>query len=308
MIANLAAAILATQAPTLTDLEKQAALIKPGPDWTANLKQTAAINSGVVGLVEQDKLKADEFERASQIISPANDFRLVQMRYELSLAALSAGDNAAAKTIGAKWDELLVALGRNRRIGMIEFDGGEKYELKPTAQCIVAVLNDPEKAKKAAEASELNPEIQAIVDADQKDRQADWTKLTMKQIEDLATNDRKRLLRIRELVATGSLKNAKDFWAAALVLQHGHTFNDYALAHELSVCSIVLGSPNGPWLSGASYDRLLINSGHPQRFATQYGGGPNGFELNWHDPQKINDTMRVAVVKRTLAEAKARKF
>lgn len=300
---------LVLQTPTLADLEAKASQIKPGGDWQAANKIREEVNNGIVALITENKLKPEDFERASQIVSATgNDFRTSQMQYELSLAGLAAGNENSAKNIAMKWDMFLMTMGRHRRIGAVNFPESERYRVQPTGQGIIDAMKDSAKAEQTAAASKNNEEIQKIVDADQADRRADFSKMTMEQMNALSARDKERLKRIREMVAKGEPKTGADFFNAALVCQHGDTFDDYATAHELSVVATMLGDKRSAWLAGASYDRMLINSGHPQRFTTQYSLSNGVTTLQWFDPERINDTIRVAVVKKTLAQAKAVKF
>lgn len=299
---------LSTQTASLTDLEKLAAAKSTGADWTAAFKDARTLNEGVSSLVEGDLLNANEFERASQVVRfMNNDFRIAEMRYELCLAGLASGDLAAAKTIAAKWDDLMVSMSRPRRIGVFSIPGA-RYRVQATYKGVLEVYKNPDKAKRAATESQLHAEIKKIVDADQADRQIDFSKLRQKDLEAISERDKARQRRIKQLLGQGAPKTAEDFANAALVLQHGEVFDDYALAHELCVASMILGNAKAAWLSGASYDRMLVNGGHPQRFATQYNLGASGYELTWFDPAKINDSMRRAVVRVTLEQAKNRKW
>ncbi len=229
------------------------------------------------------------------------------MRYELCLAALASGHPKAGKTIAGKWDEFLVSMRRPRRVGTFTASG-ELYRVVPTVKSVVNVFKNPEEARKTAASKKDHPEIKQIVDADQADRKLDFSKLSQKEMMAIGHRDEARLKRTHALLQKGEAKTAQDFANAALVLQHGPVFNDYALAHELCVASMILGNPKAAWLSGASYDRMLSHSGHPQRFTTQYQMGPGGYELSWFDPERINDAIRTAVVKVTLERAKNRKW
>ncbi|MEI8282657.1 MAG: hypothetical protein WCG75_09660, partial [Armatimonadota bacterium] len=96
---------------------------------------------------------------------------------------------------------------------------------------------------------------------------------------------------------------------ASLVLQHGSTWRDFSLAHELSICSLILGNKKAAWLSAATYDRMLGSGGYRQRFGTQYGSvGGGKFSLDLVDSTGINDTERKAMHCPTLDEAKNRKW
>ncbi len=132
--------------------------------------------------------------------------------------------------------------------------------------------------------------------------------MTPAQLEEMAKGDVARLRRTKELVQSGDLATADDFDHAALVFQHGNVFEDYATAHELSVCALLLGKRSASWLAGASYDRMLVHCGIPQRFATQYGGVSGVTRLQRVETWGINDSERKRIVKVTLEEARKRKF
>lgn len=308
MLLALPILLLAGQADLLANLEKLSQESKPGTDWVKNLEVGRKLNDGVIQLIASNNLKPEEFERASQLVRPGgNDFRAAQMRYELCLAALASGRSEAGKTIAGKWDEFLVSMSRPRRIGTFVAPG-ELYRVVPSVKSVVDVLKKPEESRKTAATKSDHPEIKKIVDADQADRKLDFSKLSQKEMMDIGHRDEARLKRTHELLRKGEAKTAQDFANAALVLQHGQVFGDYALAHELCVASMILGNVKAAWLSGASYDRMLSHSGHPQRFTTQYQMGPSGYELSWYDPERINDAIRTAVVKVTLEQAKNRKW
>ena len=97
------------------------------------------------------------------------------------------------------------------------------------------------------------------------------------------------------------------FAAASLVLQHGDVYASYALAHELSLCALLLGDKNSAWLLAATYDRMLGAAGHDQRFGTQYRG-ISTVKLIEVDAFGINDTERTAMHCPTLAKALTREF
>lgn len=298
----------------LSVLEAKLAKVKDSREQTQKWGVYEEVEAGMLKLVEDDKLTtAAEFRRAANLFAPSNgDIIPVQAQYEMILVAAAEGDAEARTALGSRWDNLLLAMGRGRRIGVVKMEfpyGGEKFELRPTAPVVLAVYKDFSAASARAKGASSNAEVKQIVDADQDARKFDFSKVTTKQIEDMAKGDVARLKRIKEIVASGDLKTSDDFDNAALVFQHGGTFEDYALAHELSVCALLLGKRSASWLAGASYDRMLVNVGIPQRFATQYGnagGGP--IKLQRYETKAINDTERKLIVRVTLEQAKNRKW
>jgi hypothetical protein len=87
--------------------------------------------------------------------------------------------------------------------------------------------------KPALACKDASREIQAVKDADQKDR-ASWATLTQKQWAKVAKRDLKRRKQIAELFAEGCFKTAQDYMNAALVYQHGevpdHFYQTYIWA------------------------------------------------------------------------------
>ncbi|MGY2732979.1 hypothetical protein [Sphingomonas sp. UYP23] len=111
-----------------------------------------------------------------------------------------------------------------------------------------------------------NAEMTAIYDADQAVRMSktpiDW-KL-------VRPADRARRTRTQELLGTGSLHSADDFYHAAYVYQHGDLPEDYLTAHALAVIAAARGKPEAAWIAAATLDRYLQSIGQPQIYGTQF--------------------------------------
>ena len=92
----------------------------------------------------------------------------------------------------------------------------------------VATDWDPHRTYYPDETEQSNPEMQRIMDEDQKPRQskdmshADWTTINRQ--------DEERRKQVRELLSRGALHTGKDFEQAAFIFQHGSTPDDYLLA------------------------------------------------------------------------------
>lgn len=117
--------------------------------------------------------------------------------------------------------------------------------------------------KKSAIASEL----ETLYLEDQADRNAsgsdiDWEVVSMR--------DEQREIRVKELLALGSLGNGAEYYRAAMILQHASTPDDFLLAHDLCVIAISKGEQKAKWLAAASMDRFLLSIGRQQRFGTQF--------------------------------------
>ena len=181
--------------------------------------------------------------------------------------------------------------------------------MDPAPKSIVLVLANPERARRAAATKTPSQEIEKIVTADQAARASDWSKLTQAQLEAIQKGDAQRKARVLQLLKAGKVVTFQDFERASLVMQHGHGWSDYVIAHELAMCSLLLGSKKSAWLCAATYDRLLGSAGYRQRFGTQYSSDGNGpFKHDPVDTRGINDAMRKALNCPTLKEASERKF
>lgn len=306
--ALLCLAFGAAHSQTLDELEAKAKA-KPG-DFELILAAEPAMREGVQKLVDGDALRtAEDFRRAGMLQMGANRYQepTIAASYQLLLTAAVMGDKEAGKHLGMVWDNLMMATGRYRRIGALKMpfrtSRGDQWWLNPAPEVIRKIYLAPEEAAKAAADAKDNPEVKQLVDADQKARQVDWGHLTAAQMNKIGQEDRDRFHRITVIIDEGRLKTAQDFENAALVCQHGEVFLDYALAHELCACAVLLGSKTASWLAGASYDRMLLSASYLQAFDTQFQG-------NWHIREfttvGINDRMRMAVVHLTLAQSQDR--
>lgn len=116
-----------------------------------------------------------------------------------------------------------------------------------------------------------NAEMAAILAADQAVRQ-DFAAILAGGRENavrLHAEDAVRRAQVKALLDAGALRTAADFYAAALVYQHGDTAQDYLMAHTLAVAALGEGSTESPWLAAATLDRYLQKIGQPQIYGTQ---------------------------------------
>jgi hypothetical protein len=123
----------------------------------------------------------------------------------------------------------------------------------------------------------------------------------------IAPRDRKREARVKELYEAGSLRTGKDFYRAAMVLQHASRPEDYLLAHEFCLAALAKGDQAARWLAAATEDRYLMNVGRPQRFGTQYrSDGPNRPVRLYEIGPGVTDALRRELGVPSLAEAHER--
>ena len=291
--------------PGLADLERQySAASKAQPFDVAKL---LTINDAIMDLAEHDQIvSGDEYLRAEKIIT---DFRfrleVSRERHELCLAALASGNVKAREEIKKTWDGFILATGREQRVGTIRWNNDPRFNAKPTAKSILNVFLHPDNIDKLAKS---NPEVTKIC-ADDQDVRKDWSKLTAKQMMEMGVQDAKRKDRIIKILRDGKVITPEDFDHASLVMQHGTCWEDYCLAHELAICSLIMGNQDSAWLAAATYDRMLRSAGYDQRFGTQYssdGTGPTNFDQT--DTHGLGDAMRKAMHCPTLEQAKNRKW
>lgn len=290
-------------ATVLADLENRSP-----KEWN-NPALITEINGEVIRLVESNRLAtAEDFWRAGVLLQKhMGEFRTGRVSYELWLAAAALGHPGAESGLAMSWDTVLGLIGRPLRIDVFNqaANNSEFSTVDPAPACIQSVLRDPSGARTKASASTDNLEILTIKEADQAVRQTDWSTLTEDQRKAIMDGDRQRNVRMREIVAAGDVRTANDFARAALVMQHSARFPGYQLAHELAVCSLLLGDrQSGRWLVAATYDRMLGSVGLDQRFGTQYGAGG----LRQVDEAGICDAQRKSLGCPTLAEARARQL
>jgi hypothetical protein len=299
-MASLLIASLLLAPATLADLETRFKALPQGHTQQA-LQAGLAFNSQVAEFVQTGKLEtADELWRAAKIYSdPFNNYENSRVRYELGLAAAIKGGKEAREQLPQLWNMLQMSLGRPQRLEGAHMMDSPRFRMEAAPACIQKVHSGS-----APSSSGDNAELKAIVDADQKARQADWSKLTQDDMHKIAEEDEKRLARVLELVAANVPATANDFFAAALVMQHGSFYDHYRLAHELAVAGALLGHSTSKWLAAASYDRMLGSCGHRQRYGTQYGMGG----IQPYDTAGIGDSVRAAMGCPTLEKAINRKL
>ena len=147
-------------------------------------------------------------------------------------------------------------------------------------------------------------ELAKIYDDDQGDRlpgggkPIDWSAVLPR--------DRAREARVkRGMYEAGELHTGKDYYRAAMVLQHASRPEDYLLAHELCVVAVSKGDRDARWLAAATEDRYLMNLGRPQRFGTQYrSDGPDKPVHLYEVGPGVTDALRRELNVPTLDEAR----
>jgi hypothetical protein len=147
--------------------------------------------------------------------------------------------------------------------------------------CLVAVLCSPVQAQ-------TNTRIQQLMQQDSADRANSRGRPWDPKVTE---RDRQRAAAVREELKAGRLKDAKDYYAAALIMQHGEQPDDYRLANSLSWIAFSMAEDpesvparEAAWLYSASWDRLLLSLGRKQWFGTQRIRDPLTFGPGDHYP------------------------
>jgi hypothetical protein len=159
------------------------------------------------------------------------------------------------------------------------------------------------KARNDAHASTLNAELASLTAEDQKDREQedkiDWAVV--------GKRDAERLERARKIAAQGGLRQAEDYFNAALILQHSDKTEDYAQAHEWCLKAVELDPelPSARWLAAATLDRSLMSQGKPQHYGTQFKK-VKGRWILWEVDPAVTDEERIQWEVLTLAESRKR--
>jgi len=126
--------------------------------------------------------------------------------------------------------------------------------------------------------SETRQIIQQLFKADQADRSSTrWKKYSDKRrFEIIARRDVGRRKKLTLVLSHATGLHGRDYFSAGLVMQHSTTKSGIRTARKLAKKSYLLGYQPGRWLYAAATDRLLIMSGKPQRFGTQFRKTPQG--------------------------------
>lgn len=121
----------------------------------------------------------------------------------------------------------------------------------------------------------ISEQIQHIYDSDQSDRKSLKTYLIPTNQKLVIKRDSIRLEKVRN-IHSDYLKQKielsnQDKFNLAMILHHGKTTEDLEKAHELAseVAKSDSEIQNAEWLEKATYDRLQLSLGKPQKYGTQ---------------------------------------
>jgi hypothetical protein len=133
----------------------------------------------------------------------------------------------------------------------------------------------------------LNLELFALYESDQKDR-TDGHSLS---VDMMVARDRARLQRVKAIIAGGGARVARDFFHAAMILQHGRKLDDIRQAHDLALKAAEMDPEHGTarWLAAAAKDRELQALRKPQRYGTQFRMSMGKLRFYRIDPTVTDD-------------------
>ena len=161
----------------------------------------------------------------------------------------------------------------------------------------------------AGEGRSPSREVEELFLADQADRAApaDGHQLTEAEFLAVGARDLARLRRTKDLYRQNLLTSPRDFYHAAVILQHSWdsttAADDHLLAHELAILAFVGKVPGAGYLVAASEDRFLQDDlRRKQRFGTQYPPD-SGLAAG----EGVTDNLRARFGVPSLAELRSRK-
>ena len=144
-----------------------------------------------------------------------------------------------------------------------------------------------------------NSELQKMYNEDQGSRMVnniDWVVLSKQ--------DKEREKRVYEMIDSGLIVTAKDYYNSAMIFQHGSDTLASSMAVKYMRKAIELDSTINKWLLAAAIDRDLMRRKKPQIYGTQYV--KNYGESKWRrydiDTTQVTDTERKVYHVETLAE------
>lgn len=154
---------------------------------------------------------------------------------------------------------------------------------------------------------ESNAALARLMAEDQADRKpaagdVDWSVV--------GPRDDARRAAVLRMLRNGEVRTASDYFAAALIFQHGETVEDIQMAFAMASAGRAIDPTikQLKWLSAAAWDRILMRRGKPQWYGTQYtmNEATKRMELYVVDESAVTDKERAELGVPSLAEAKAR--
>jgi hypothetical protein len=114
-----------------------------------------------------------------------------------------------------------------------------------------------------------NKELTVLFERDQVDHRA--YRLGELSAQNTKANDEVRRTRVYEMLRSGKLQTAQDYFYAAVIFHHGQTFEQYRLSASLAWIAHEL-EPNNTtyaWQTASSWDRMMLKKDRPQWYGVQ---------------------------------------
>jgi TonB family protein len=145
-------------------------------------------------------------------------------------------------------------------------------------------------------ASRTNTDLQQMADQDQYDR--------VHNAPDEGRHDAAHQLAVHKLLASQQLRTGRDYYNAAIIMQHGDSVSDYLKANELAKKALALNPKDraAKTLIAQSWDRYLRHLGQPQWYGTQRFARDGREYLQLLDTTRVTEDERRAYFVGTLAE------
>jgi hypothetical protein len=157
-----------------------------------------------------------------------------------------------------------------------------------------------------ANASSTDHALTRIAASDQADREPGPNKIDWSVVE---KRDAIRREQVMQLLSSGEIRTAEDYFDAALIFQHGDTMQDAQLALALATVASRIDPTNreARVLAADAWDRVMTRAGKPQWYGTQYvrSKTTGKWELYPTEPDVITEAQRKAIGLPTLEEDKA---
>ncbi|MEZ4671366.1 MAG: hypothetical protein R3E39_25980 [Anaerolineae bacterium] len=97
---------------------------------------------------------------------------------------------------------------------------------------------------------------------------------------------------VEELLRSGQLQSADDYYHAAFIFQHGERLEHWAQAYLLARTAADMGHPKARYQAAAAHDRWLMRQGLPQKFGTNSVMDGDGWRV-WDIDSQTTDEERV---------------
>jgi hypothetical protein len=114
-----------------------------------------------------------------------------------------------------------------------------------------------------------NPRLSAMYNEEQADRTR-WHDKTI-DTDTLFKSDERRRAAVKQMLSSGQLRTAHDFFCAALIFHHGNAIDDYRLATSLAWIGMTIEPTNKDYayLTASTWDRFMKEQGKPQWYGTK---------------------------------------